>query len=469
MSNPNDAYWLRTCPGDGAFTIPNAITFEGALTFEGAITFEGALTFESTLTIGANGAPAGDFVWYGTTAGYLVTFDADGDTNGSILIGADTKGLMFKLFGDVTGCGVFWDPSGDTNGTLAIGASGGSKGVDVLMYGATSGNYLQWDQSADDLKLVGTATQLTIAGTTDSTSVSTGSLNTAGGLGVAKDFFLGGDMSIAAGKKITTVAELTLNSVDPLTIQIGGVDSLQMDEAAIASFAAAGDIAGHAVYIETEDGGTDGGSASTGQAGGLLSLKTGDGSAAVTTGAVGGAGGALTLTTGVGNTGETAGNGGVGGDIGIVAGAGGASGAGAGDGGKGGDITLTPGAGGGAGGGTAGPPGDIIVSTGVLHFAVQTIDMADNPVTLTLNPSVTAGTLLIGNVLYVDANSGANENLLLPPEADCTGLLLIIENTGGETINVQDDAGGAVVTLETANVAYCTCDGSSWNGTVGIP
>lgn len=277
------------------------------------------------------------------------------------------------------------------------------------------------------------------------------------------------DVTIATAKKITTAAELTLNSVDPLTIQIGGVDLLQMDEAAISAFAAAADTAGHDAYMETEDGGVDGGAASTGQVGGLLYLKTGDGSAAVTTGAVGGAGGALSLVTGVGQTGETAGNGGAGGALAITAGAGGASGAGAGVGGTGGTITLTAGAGGGAGGGTAGAPGSVTIAAGVLKFKVQTIDMNDAAVTTTLVPGTPAGTLITGNVLYVDASSGTTENLLLPPEADCNGLYLIIVNTGGETINVQNDAAGAVVTLETANTAYCYCDGTTWRGTVGTP
>jgi hypothetical protein len=160
-----------------------------------------------------------------------------------VLFGADTKGLMVNFYGDVTGCGVFWDPTTDTNGTLSIGASGGGAGNDLIAYGNTNTNYLHWDQSADDLLLVGTATQFSVAGTTDSSSVSTGSINTAGGLGVAKKSFFGDDMSIATTKKITTAAELTLNSVDPMTIQIGGVDWLQMDEVAISAFGAATDTA----------------------------------------------------------------------------------------------------------------------------------------------------------------------------------------------------------------------------------
>ena len=73
----------------------------------------------AALQIGVSGTPAGDFVWYGTTTGYLVRFDADGDTNGSVILGADAKG------------------------------------VDLTAYGATASAYLHWDNSANGLLLVG--------------------------------------------------------------------------------------------------------------------------------------------------------------------------------------------------------------------------------------------------------------------------------------------------------------------------
>ena len=150
----------------------------------------------AAVQIGVSGTPAGDFVWYGTTAAYAVTFDANGDTNGSVLIGADTKGLMFNLYGDVTGCGVFWDPTTDTNGTLSVGASGGSKGNDVFMYGNTNGAYCQWDQSANALALFGTAAILS-----DATKVRTPLGTTPVGTVTIAEY---GD-----GRDITTVLTLT--------------------------------------------------------------------------------------------------------------------------------------------------------------------------------------------------------------------------------------------------------------------
>ncbi len=98
----------------------------------------------------------------------------------------------------------------------------------------------------------------------------------------------------------------------------------------------------------------------------------------------------------------------------------------------------------------------------VLNMKVQTIAMNDAAVTLT-------SATLTGNVLFVDAESSGTEDLKLPPEAEQTGTVLFIFNTGGESIIVEDDAAGSVVTLETANTAICACDGTSWLGFVGVP
>ena len=226
---------------------------------------------------------------------------------------------------------------------------------------------------------------VTANATTQSTSVTTGALIDKGGLGVAKDFFLGGDMSIASGKKITTTAGLTLNSVTPLTIQFGGVDWMQWDEAAISTFAAAANTVGHAVYMETEDGGT---ATSVAKAGGLYNLKTGDaaaaggtgndagaaggalglvtgaGSAGVATDGAGGAGGAMTLTTGTGAVADGAGVSGAGGVLSLVGGAGNQASGATGTGGAGGDVLLSPGVLGAANGGTAGRSGRVVVLDG---------------------------------------------------------------------------------------------------------
>lgn len=105
--------------------------------------------------------------------------------------------------------------------------------------------------------------------------------------------------------------------------------------------------------------------------------------------------------------------------------------------------------------------GSVEVKEGPVFLAPgQTIDMADAEVALTI-PTLTS------NVLYVDANSGATEDLLLPPEAQSDGLFLFIANTGGEAIVVKDDGDATTVgTIATAEVGYFFCDGTTWRGGV---
>jgi len=94
--------------------------------------------------------------------------------------------------------------------------------------------------------------------------------------------------------------------------------------------------------------------------------------------------------------------------------------------------------------------------------------MADATVQLTLVPGVPAGTLLTSTVLYIDANSGATEDLELPHEADSNGLVLIVKNTGGEDIVVKDDSGVTTIcTISTTESAVLFCDGTTWSGFVG--
>ncbi len=109
----------------------------------------------------------------------------------------------------------------------------------------------------------------------------------------------------------------------------------------------------------------------------------------------------------------------------------------------------------------------LVCDGGLIFQSVQTIGMNDTTVVLTLVQGTPTGTLLTGNILYVDPE-GNTEILKLPPEADCRGLVLFIENTGGETITLQNDAGGAVVTIDTTESAIATCNGTAWNGSTGV-
>ena len=88
--------------------------------------------------------------------------------------GADAKGHDVKAFGDTTGKYYFWDASEDTFyivgnlsvtgtitetgnrtqiGTFTVGKN--DSGHDVKFFGATSGKYFMWDESADSTLIVG--------------------------------------------------------------------------------------------------------------------------------------------------------------------------------------------------------------------------------------------------------------------------------------------------------------------------
>lgn len=107
-------------------------------------------------------------------------------------------------------------------------------------------------------------------------------------------------------------------------------------------------------------------------------------------------------------------------------------------------------------------------ATNLLAFKSQAIDMADAAHTLIVTGTAAAAqTRIESNVLYVDANSSATEDLTLPAEASSTGLLLFIYNSGGESIVVKSDAPATICTIATAKGAVLFCDGTTWRSILG--
>ena len=98
---------------------------------------------------------------------------------------------------------------------------------------------------------------------------------------------------------------------------------------------------------------------------------------------------------------------------------------------------------------------------------VTTVAMNDTAHALVLGTAGAAETQLISNLVICDPESaGASEDLTLPPEASCKGMVLFIFNSGGEGIVVKDDGGGTVCTLVTTEHCIIGCDGTTWRGGV---
>lgn len=103
-------------------------------------------------------------------------------------------------------------------------------------------------------------------------------------------------------------------------------------------------------------------------------------------------------------------------------------------------------------------------ASALLRLGVQTINMSDAGVTLVTKQTSTSGEVqLSGQILVLDAQSSeSSETMLLPPEADCKGLVLIAHNNGGEEIVIKEDGNSVIiVTIDTGESALLWCDGSA--------
>ena len=120
------------------------------------------------------------------------------------------------------------DGAVQADATITVGVD--DTGYDVKFFGATSGSHLLWDESADDLKLVGAA-GLTVAG--DISSTTAGTSNFRAGVNAGDSIASGGNYNVCvgdeAGTAITTgddnvavgYAALDANSTGSNNIAIG--------------------------------------------------------------------------------------------------------------------------------------------------------------------------------------------------------------------------------------------------------
>lgn len=109
-------------------------------------------------------------------------------------------------------------------------------------------------------------------------------------------------------------------------------------------------------------------------------------------------------------------------------------------------------------------------ATSLLALKSEAVAMADATHTLLVTgTAASAQTKITSNVLVVDPDSsGSTEILLLPAEALCAGLLLIVLNSGGEGIVIKEDASSTtILTIDTAQSGLLFCDGTTWRGFMG--
>jgi|3_EtaG_2_1085321.scaffolds.fasta_scaffold92672_2 hypothetical protein len=119
------------------------------------------------------------------------------------------------------------------------------------------------------------------------------------------------------------------------------------------------------------------------------------------------------------------------------------------------------------------PPAHGVTSVAATVFAAGTGGVR---CALKMNPTSTAGeSQVLGSIITVTPNANGDD-LILPPVAQCDGMVLYIVNLhASDTIDLQyvDAAGsdaamflGAVV-LDNDEIATCVCDGTYWYAAVG--
>ena len=127
------------------------------------------------------------------TTGSIITAGGVGIAKSAVIGGDFSVFGTTEIAGTVNLADVDIDGAVQIDGTVTVGVD--DTGTDVKFFGATSGSYMLWDQSEDDLVLAGAAA-ITIANTTDSSSVSTGAFHTAGGVGIGKKLYVGTDLDV---------------------------------------------------------------------------------------------------------------------------------------------------------------------------------------------------------------------------------------------------------------------------------
>ena len=136
------------------------------------------------------------------TTGSIISAGGIGITKSAVIGGNLTVHGDADVDGTLNVDAIDIDGAMQLDSTLTVGVD--DTGHDVKFFGATSGSYMMWDESEDDLILAGVS-NLSIDNTTDSSSTTTGSFHTDGGAGIAKKLFVGTDLDVDGTSNLDAV------------------------------------------------------------------------------------------------------------------------------------------------------------------------------------------------------------------------------------------------------------------------
>ena len=196
-------------------TVNGDIDLEGSIDVNGTsnldvVDIDGAVDMATTLAVAGTSTLAGVLDVTNTTD----SSDATGDTGALRTEGGASiaKKLYVGTDLDVDGTSnldvVDIDGATQVDATITVGVD--DTGYDVKFFGATSGSHLLWDESADDLKLVGAA-GLTVAG--DISSTTAGTSNFRAGVNAGNTIESGGNYNVVVGDESGTAITTGDNNV----------------------------------------------------------------------------------------------------------------------------------------------------------------------------------------------------------------------------------------------------------------
>ena len=196
-------------------TVNGDIDLEGSIDVNGTsnldvVDIDGACDMATTLAVAGTSTLAGVLDVTNTTD----SSDATGDTGALRTEGGASiaKKLYVGTDLDVDGTSnldvVDIDGATQVDATITVGVD--DTGYDVKFFGATSGSHLLWDESADDLKLVGAA-GLTVAG--DISSATAGTSNFRAGVNAGNTIESGGNYNVVVGDEAGTAITTGDNNV----------------------------------------------------------------------------------------------------------------------------------------------------------------------------------------------------------------------------------------------------------------